>query len=121
VIVTVAEADLVVSACDTALTVTVAGLGTLAGAVYRPAELMVPTVASPPATSLTLQLTAVLVVFRTVAVNWVVLPTGTVAAVGEMVMETAGGGGVPPSPPFPPHDPKDTTTKERSNTAVLFI
>src|SRR5713101_7416141 len=60
--VTVALADLVVSACDTAVTVTVFGLGTAAGAVYRPAVEIVPTVALPPVTPFTCQVTAVFVV-----------------------------------------------------------
>lgn len=69
VIVTVAEADLLVSACETALTVTEFGSGTVAGAVYRPLALIVPTVVLPSATSLTSHFTAVFEVFRTVAVK----------------------------------------------------
>src|SRR5438045_7226119 len=67
--VTCAEADFVGSACDTAVTATVAGFGTTAGAVYRPELDIVPTVALPPVTPLTCQVTAVLLVFCTVAVN----------------------------------------------------
>ena len=40
---TCAEADLVVSACDVAVTLTTAGLGTIAGAVYKPAGSDLPT------------------------------------------------------------------------------
>jgi len=69
VTVTAADADLVVSACDTAATVTVAGLGTAEGAVYSPEVEIIPTVEFPPATPFTCQLTAVLEVPETVAVN----------------------------------------------------
>jgi len=41
-IVTCAEADLVVSACDVTLTIITGGLGMVAGAVYRPVWVMVP-------------------------------------------------------------------------------
>jgi hypothetical protein len=73
VTVTLADADFVVSACDTAVTVTVAGLGTAEGAVYSPDVEIVPTVESPPVTPLTCQVTAVLEVPVTVAVNCCVL------------------------------------------------
>ena len=69
VIVSVAEADLVESAWAIAVTVTLAGLGTAEGAVYRPEVEMVPCVESPPVTPLTCQVTAVFVVPVTVAVN----------------------------------------------------
>src|ERR1700736_2860173 len=55
VTVTWAEADLVESAADTALTVTIAGEGVVIGAVYTPEVEIIPTVALPPATPLTLQ------------------------------------------------------------------
>ena len=58
-IVTVAEADRVESATDTAVTVTVAGDGTVAGAVYSPAVEIAPTVALPPVTVFTCQVTCV--------------------------------------------------------------
>jgi hypothetical protein len=72
--VTCAEPDLLVSAADTAVTVTVAGEGTMAGAVYRPELEIVPTVELPPFTPLTCQVTAVFVVPVTVAVNVCVPP-----------------------------------------------
>jgi hypothetical protein len=77
--VTVAVADWAGLASDTAVTEMTAGLGTLAGARYM-ASLPVPRTvveikpagAFPPTTPLTSQLTAVLVVPLTVAVNgWV--------------------------------------------------
>src|SRR5947207_5347336 len=92
VMVTCAEADFVGSAWDTAATVTVAGFGTTAGAVYRPELDIVPTVALPPITPLTCQVTAVLLVFCTVAVNCCVPPTPTVADTGEIVTRTTAAG-----------------------------
>ena len=68
VTVTIAEPDLLLSVWFVAVTVTFAGLGTDAGAVYRPEVDTVPTVELPPATPLTLQLTPA-VEFLTVAVN----------------------------------------------------
>src|SRR5437763_8992154 len=88
VMVTCAEADFVGSACDTAVTATVAGFGTTAGAVYRPELDIIPTVALPPLTPLTCQVTAVLLVFCTVAVNCCVPPAPTVADTGEIVTRT---------------------------------
>jgi hypothetical protein len=55
---TVAEPDSVESAWLVAVTVTEAGLGTVAGPVYSPEEEIVPSVLFPPATSFTLQVTA---------------------------------------------------------------
>jgi|SRR5215472_411134 len=72
-----------------AVTVTAAGLGTTPGAVYRPEPEIVPTAALPPVTPFTCQVTAVLLVFRTVAVNCCVPPTATVADVDEIVTLTA--------------------------------
>jgi hypothetical protein len=68
-IVTLAEADLVVSARLVAVTVTGFGEGTEVGAVYTPEVEMVPTAEFPPTMPLTLHVTAVLVVPVTVAVN----------------------------------------------------
>jgi len=56
--------------------------------VYRPALEIVPTVALPPVTPFTCQVTAVLLVFCTVAVNCRVPPAPTVADVGEIVTLT---------------------------------
>jgi hypothetical protein len=58
VTVTLAEADLVASACEIALTVTLAGLGIAEGAAYMPAGEIVPTVLLPPVTPLTCQVTS---------------------------------------------------------------
>jgi hypothetical protein len=72
---TCADALLLLCAWETAVTVTVAGEGTVAGAVYIPAALIVPCVESPPATPFTCHVTAVLDVLKTVAVNGLVVPT----------------------------------------------
>src|ERR1700746_2592913 len=74
VMATGAEADFVVPAGDTAVTVTVAGLGTAAGPVYKPEPEIVPTAALPPVTPFTSHVTAVLLVFCTVAENCCVPP-----------------------------------------------
>jgi len=82
------------------VTVTVVVLWTVAGAVYRPELEIVPTVALPPVTPFTCQVTAVLLVF-TVAVNCCVPPVATVAEVGEMVTFTGIGGCVFDTTPQP--------------------
>jgi hypothetical protein len=88
--VTATEADAVwvVSACAIAVTVTVDGVGTALGAVYSPVVEMKPTVVLPPVTEFTCQVTAVLVVLPTVAVNCCVAPVLTDAEVGEIVIVT---------------------------------
>jgi hypothetical protein len=70
--VTVAEPMAVGLAALVACTVTVAGLGIAAGAVYNPEAEIVPTVALPPATPPTLHVTAVLLELVTVAANCLV-------------------------------------------------
>jgi hypothetical protein len=90
--VTVAEAERVGSAADTAVTLTVAGVGMVAGAVYSPRLEIVPTVELPPAIPLTLQLTAVFdPALTTVAVkDCVPVPASTTALLGAT--DTATGG-----------------------------
>jgi hypothetical protein len=56
-IVTVAAADIVESTTDLAVTVTVGGLGMLAGALYRPAASIVPQLAPEQPVPATLQAT----------------------------------------------------------------
>jgi hypothetical protein len=90
---TLAVADFVASAWLVAVTWTVAGEGRSAGAVYTPAVVIVPSVAFPPGTLLTLQLTAVSVVFVTVAVNVAWFPSTTDPFAGVTVTTIAGGGG----------------------------
>ena len=86
-------AVLVVSAALAALTVTCAGLGSFAGAVYRPVAEIVPAVAFPPTTPFTAQATVVLLELPTVAVNCCVCVIVTEAAPGAISTVTAGGGG----------------------------
>jgi len=89
IIVTDAVPDLVESATEVAVTTTSAGLGTAAGAVYRPPLVIVPQ-AAPLQLPLTLQVTAVLVAFFTVAVNCCLAPVITWTVAGETVTEIGG-------------------------------
>jgi hypothetical protein len=100
--VTLAEPESDAFAVRTAVTVTVAGLGMVLGAVYNPLEVIVPAAALPPAVPFTCQVTAVFVVPVTVAVNCVLAPGLSVAVAGVTVM-VIGGGGVPP----PPQEPRN--------------
>ncbi len=74
---TLALPDFVGSAALMAVMVTLAGDGRLAGAVYAPAEVIVPAAAPPPGTPFTLQVTAVFVELVTVATNVCVFPSVT--------------------------------------------
>ena len=89
--VTAALALWVVSATLVAVTVCAPDM---VGAVYRPLVLTVPTVRLPPFTPSTDQVTPVLLVFVTVAVNCCDVLTAKVAVVGEIVTLTPGGGGL---------------------------
>jgi hypothetical protein len=62
---------------------------------------IVPAAVLPPTTPFTLHVTAVLLVFVTVAINVVEFPSGTVPAVGDTVTAIWGGGGGCISPPKP--------------------
>jgi len=66
----------------------------VAGAVYSPIALIVPTVAFPPATLSTDHVTAVFEVFATVAANWAVAPGPRFATDGFKVTVTPGGVGL---------------------------
>jgi hypothetical protein len=91
VIVSDAEPDCAGSMTDTAVTVTVVGIGAFTGAEYAPADEIVPTVALPPAMPLTCQLTAELTVLPTVAVKvWRPMPAWTVALAGVTDTDTGG-------------------------------
>src|SRR5579863_6402739 len=67
VMVTFAVPEAVVSACETAVMVVVAGFGIVAGAVYSPLDEIVPTVELPPAVPFTCQATAEFDAFTTLA------------------------------------------------------
>jgi len=73
-----------------AVTVMVLGFGREAGGVYRPAILIVPKVAFPPATPLTAQRRRVSVVPVTVAVNCCVTPSVTLTLEGATFTVTPG-------------------------------
>jgi hypothetical protein len=77
-----ATAIFVGCACEIAAMVTVDGEGTFGGAVNKPVASIVPCVASPPVTPLTCQMTAVLEVLATEAVNFCVPETATEVLVG---------------------------------------
>src|SRR5262249_505847 len=96
-ITTLAEADLVVSATEVAVTVANAGLGTVAGAVYKPDDVMVPQEPETQPVPETLQVTAVFDLPVTVALNCCVPFTAIVREAGEI--ET----------PTPPPEPMVTT------------
>ena len=81
--VTVAAPDFVGSACDVAVTVTVAGFGTVVGAVYRPPLVIVPHAAPLQPAPERLHVTVVLFVPVTVAVNCCWPAVGTWALLGE--------------------------------------
>ena len=83
----------------TALIVTEFGFGSAAGAEYMPDALIVPVVASPPAMSLTDQVTSLFGAPVTVAENDCEAPMRTFAPAGEMATP-----GFDP-PPEPPEDP----------------
>jgi ABC-type transporter Mla MlaB component len=86
---TVALADAVF--CTALCAVTVTGLdGTVAGAVYMPDEVTVPTVELPPDAPFTIQFTAVLLLPETAALNCWDCPTCRLALVGETETDTAG-------------------------------
>ena len=90
---TFADADFVVSATLVAV-IEVDPEGTLPGAVNIPVDEIVPTLALPPATPLTFQVTPVLVVLETFALNCKVCPMVTlpVDGVTATVILLAGGG-----------------------------
>lgn len=87
--VTLADADLVVSALEIAFTVITRSLETLAGARYSPEVEMVPLLEFPPVVPFTCQVTEVLEVFSTVAVNCWVPAAGSDVVVGETETLTA--------------------------------
>src|ERR1017187_1208902 len=87
-IVTVDVAYFEVSATLVATTLTELELSALTGAVYRPCVEIVPTVEFPPVTLLTVQVTFVLELPVTTAVNCCVAPNATVAVVGLSVTAT---------------------------------
>jgi hypothetical protein len=88
VMVTVATADLVQLLLAVAVTCTTARLGSVAGAVYNPVTLTVPTVASPPEIPLTLQETLGSDPLVTDAVNCCEEPEATELVRGLTLIDT---------------------------------
>lgn len=88
--VTVADALFAALAFEMPVTVTVAGLGMVAGAVYKPVVEIDPQ-AEAPAAQVSCQVAAVLELPVTVAVNCRVWLTATDALVGVTLMITSGG------------------------------
>jgi hypothetical protein len=86
--VTLAEADLVGSATLVTVTLSVAGEGTLAGGVYSPPAEIEPQFAPLQPAALTAQVTLVLVLPVTVAVNCCGAPAETVATLGNTAIAT---------------------------------
>ena len=87
--------------------------GRTTGAVYRPAEEIVPVAELPPATPLTVQDE----IFAPLAVNCVVFPRSTELAVPEMV--SCWGGFEPDDPPDPP-DPLEPPQPVRQHTEAAI-
>lgn len=88
--VTCAEADLVVSACDVTFTTTTAGLGTIAGAVYKPAALICPQLEPVQPVPEMPQDTEAFALPVTCAENCTEPDGASLAEVGEIVILTAG-------------------------------
>ena len=76
------------SAVDVAVTITVAGVGALNGAMYRPVDDTVPHAVPEQPEPLTLQVTPLLAVPETLAVNCCLPPTATCAEVGDILTAT---------------------------------
>jgi hypothetical protein len=90
-IVTVAEADFVGVATEVAVTVTCAGFGSTAGAVYKPPEVIDPQAVPEQPAPDTVQFTAVFELPVTTAENCCCPDWAIVVSVGEMVMPTLTG------------------------------
>ena len=88
VMVTVVDADLVLSATLVAVTVTVFGDGAVAGAVYKPLAEIVPHAGPAQPAPVTVHVTAVLELPVTVALNCCALPACTLGFSGEMLTAT---------------------------------
>ena len=83
--VSVAVADLLESACETAVMDMLALAGMLEGAVYKPDGVIVPLLEFPEVTPSTCQITPLFAAFETLAVNCCVLPSCAETVVGEML------------------------------------
>ena len=97
---------------------TVAGLGTVAGAWQSPELEIVPTVLFPPGVPFTCHVTEVLMELDTVAINCCAPLTARLADVGDMVTKIVGAevGELRELPPPPPH-PTRKRSKNNSNNS----
>lgn len=111
---TFAEALNVVSACETAIIVTVVGFGTLKGAVYRPVVEMMPMVEFPPAVPFTCQVTAVPALLLTFAPNCNVPDVGILALSGDIEIDDVA---LPREVELSPH-PMPTTLSAIASTTI---
>ena len=84
---TFAEADKVVFVCETAMIVTVVGLGRLKGAVYKPVVEMIPIVEFPPGVPFTCHVTAEVERLLMFAANCNVADVGILALSGEIEID----------------------------------
>src|SRR5271154_2931663 len=115
-IVTWAVAVFELSACAMTVIVTVAGFGTLAGAVNVPSVAMVPCTASPPTTPLPCHVTAVFAEFDTVTMNFCVADVCTEILVRFKETATSGAGPGWKREPTPAHP--ERPARSRSPAAV---
>ena len=117
--VTLAEPETDAFSDETAVTVTVAGLGMVLGAVYNPFEEMVPAAALPPGVPFTCQVTAVFVAPVTVAVNCVLAPGLSVAVAGVTATVIVEVGVLLPQDPRNIEAASPTTVKARERMRSL--
>jgi hypothetical protein len=113
--------DFVASAWLVAVTCSVVGEGRAMGAVYTPVDVIVPTVAFPPGTPLTFQVTAVSVVFDTVAANVTWFPSTTDPFVGVTVTTIDGGGGGGGAPAVPQPNVHAPSARSAMTTIVAVL
>lgn len=120
-----AEALLVVSATLVARTATVVSAGRIAGAVYIPSVLIVPTDVFPPGISFTLQVTVVFAELLTAAAKGCCAPSITDTAVGATVTAISAGGGCgelePTSPPQPWSDATNSSAMRQSDWVPVRV
>jgi hypothetical protein len=121
VIANMAVPDFVESAWLVAVICTVAGDGKSAGAVYTPADVIVPSVAFPPGEPLTFQLTVVSVVFVTAAKNVSWFPSTTDPVVGVTVTPMDGGGGGGGDAPPAPHPSVHAPSASRAMSTIVLV
>src|SRR5690348_5898822 len=115
----------ITSACEIADTaIGRFGVGTTDGAVYKPLLSTVPTEGLPPVAPFTCQVTCVLLVPLTEAVNCCCSPGNLLALCGLTLTTTAPLAPPPPLFPPPPHEVAiiaDANTSALASTALVFL